>query len=270
MSVPGLKGTVRVAFAGDTHLGLRDARDDEHADFYARMAQYASKGEALEKTLKKCAERKTDLVALLGDTLSFPTLANAEFAERTMKASGLEWIYTAGNHDWHFEGDGGSDMEQRERWTKKRLMGLYPAGANPLAHSRVVKGLRVVAIDNSTYEMLPEQTEFWRAEAAKGEPVVLMMHIPLWTEGWGVFTCGSPEWGAARDEYWKIERRQRWAERASAATMEFRRAVLETPNLAGVFTGHYHSTMVAVEGGKLMASVESNGRGKYLEVDFAG
>jgi len=265
--VEGLKETVRFAVAGDTHLALHDERDAAYADNYRRMAQYPGSTNALPRVFGRARKEKADLVAFVGDIISFPTLANVEHVVRAFSAGGVDWTYTAGNHDWHFEGDADSDAEQRERWIARRLRPLY-RGKDPLMHACVVKGVRFVSIDNSEYHVTPEQLDCWLREAEKGEPVVLLMHVPLWTDGWGKMTCGSPEWGAKTDPYWQIERRQRWAERQSESTFAFRRAVLATPNLVGVFTGHHHDLMAAQAEGQLMFSVPSSRQGDALMVSL--
>jgi len=266
LSVPGLAEPVRILVAGDTHLALHDERDDAFRDNYARMGRFGGSKEKFEKMLAKAKADKVDLVCLVGDTISFPTLANVEYVERTMRASGLRWFYTAGNHDWHFEGLPGSDAAQRAEWTEKRLKPLYQ-GAHPLYSSVVVKGVRFVTIDNSIYHVSEEQLAFWKAEAAKGDPVVLLMHVPIWIEGMGLFTCGCPTWGAATDPYWKIERREQWATKQSPSTFAFRDAVLATPNLVGVFAGHVHRTSAAhTPEDQLLFTVPSNQDGSAFDV----
>lgn len=253
---------------GDTHFGFHDERDDAYADFYKRMANLKSDLGQLEKALKRAKDDKVDLIVCVGDNISFPTLANVETFKGAMDACGIPWIYTAGNHDWHFEGDSGSDLDQRARWTEKRLLPLYQ-GENPLCYSKVVKGVRFVMIDNSAYHVLPEQLAFWRQEAAKGDPVALCMHIPLWVDGFDIFTCGHPKWGTATDKYFEIERRQRWSEKLMPSTYEFREAVLSTPSLVGVFVGHKHMLQVAqANGGALMFTVPANFTGASIEVEI--
>jgi hypothetical protein len=136
--------------------------------------------------------------------------------------------------------------------------------------SRLIKGIRFVAIDNSIYHVTQKQLDFWKQEAAKGDPIVLFMHIPLWQEGWkNVFTCGCPDWGSANDPYWEIERREKWAEKQSPSTFAFRETVLSTPNLAGVMTGHIHIFLTGSENGKYMFTTPANRNGKYLDVVFS-
>ncbi|MBO7720813.1 MAG: metallophosphoesterase, partial [Kiritimatiellae bacterium] len=261
----GADGTLKFFVIGDTHFGFADGRDAEYSDFYRRMGQCPAPRDALSGALKRAAKAKADVVALVGDIISFPTLANVETLAHDLEESGLDWLYTAGNHDWHFEGDGGSDIEQRNRWIAKRLSRFY-RGENPLCYSKTVKGVRFVMIDNSAYHILPEQLRFWKSEVASGEPVVLCMHIPLWVEGFSICTCGNPAWGAAKDPYWKIERRERWAERASPETFEFRESVLAAENLVGVFTGHIHRLEVARKGRASMFTVPANRDGSCMEV----
>ena len=262
---PGLEEPLRFWVIGDTHFALRDARDEEHAEQCARMSRWAAAKEPFEAMLARAKEENPDLLVLVGDILSFPTLANVEYLKSSLDRCGLPWIYVAGNHDWHFEGDGGSDLEQRARWTECRLKPLYQ-GSDPLMASRVVKGVRFVMIDNSLYHVLPEQLSFFKTEAAKGDPVCLCMHIPLWRPGWGVHTCGCPTWGAATDPYWRIERRERWSERQMPSTFAFREAVLETSNLVGVFAGHIHALEVARERGQNFFTTPGNGNGAHLSV----
>ena len=269
LAVPGFEGEVRVCLVADPHLALRDARDAAHRDFCSRMAQWPGSPKAFSAILARARTGKSDLVALVGDIISFPTLANVEFVARELEKCGVDWMYTAGNHDWDFEGDAGSDAEKRERWIARRLGPLY-RGAAPLMSSKVVKGVRFVAIDNSTYNVTPEQLAFWRKEAAKPEPVVLLMHIPLWFEGFGVCTCGNQSWGAATDRAWRIERRERWAERQSRETFEFREAVLSARNLVAVFTGHEHRWLFAGERGRLFLSIPKSAQGFSLDVRFVG
>ena len=265
MPVAGLKQPVNFLVVGDTHFNFHDGRDDAHADNYKRMARNPTPGDVLAKAMNRAREAQADIVLLVGDIISFPTLANIDHLRAELDRCGLPWLYVAGNHDWHFEGDSGSDIEQRARWAESRLKPFYQ-GENPIMYSRVVKGVRMVMIDNSVYHVLPEQLAFWKQEAAKGDPIALFMHIPLWLEGWNITTCGHPDWGAATDPYWEIERRERWAEKLMPSTYAFREAVINTPNLVGVFTGHKHKLMVGQSRNALFFSVPWNRDGSCMEV----
>ena len=269
ITVPGVRENVRVFHVTDTHLPLHDSRDDAYASNYARMAVGGASKATFSEMLAKAKSVQADLVVLTGDIISFPTLANVEFAAEELRKSGLDWIYTAGNHDWHFEGVPSSDAAQREEWIPKRLMPLYGADVDPLAYSKVVKGIRFVAIDNSIYHVTERQLAFWRSEIAKGDPTVLLMHIPLWMDGFEICTCGNPNWGAAADRIWEIERREKWAERQSAESFALRSDVLEAPNLIAVLTGHLHRWMSASHNGRLMFSAPHGKDGFACDIRIA-
>ena len=171
----GLERPLRVWQVSDSHLNLRDSRDDEYKDFYARMGGEWNPGltarEAFERILEKAKGERPDLLLVTGDLISFPTLKNVEFAVERLDACGVPWLYTAGNHDWHFEGDSGSDAEQRERWIEKRLLPLYK-GEDPMAYAKTIGGVKFLMIDNSTYNVDERQLEFFRRDENKPDIAV--------------------------------------------------------------------------------------------------
>lgn len=265
LKVKGIRESVRLCVLGDSHLALHDARDEAYADNFKRMAKGPGDPQKFSETLAQAKKDKADLVMLLGDIISFPARKNVEFVRSELDRSGVDWMYVAGNHDWHFEGVPGTDVEQRRKWLPARLGPLYPRGADPLGYSRVVKGIRIVAIDDTVYHILPEQLAFWEREIARGDPTILMTHIPIWTEGWDYWTCGSPDWGAKVDPCWQIERRERWAERQAAESFAFRDSVLRAPNLIAAFSGHIHTLMMA-RGAVNQFSVPCARKGDHFDV----
>ena len=269
ITVPGVRESVRISHITDTHLPLHDSRDDAYAGNYARMSKGGATKETFSKMLAKAKSSQADLVVLTGDIISFPTFANVEFAAEEIRNTGLDWIYTAGNHDWHFEGVPNSDAAQREEWIQKRLLPLYPEDVYPLAYSKLVKGIRFVAIDNSIYHVTERQLSFWRSEIAMGDPTVLVMHIPLWMEGFDIGTCGNPKWGVDTDDIWQIERREKWAERQSAESFALRAEVLEATNLVAVLTGHTHRWLSALHNGVLMFTAPHGKNGFVCDVRIA-
>ena len=56
-----------------------------------------------------------------------------------------------------------------------------------------VKGVRFLAIDNSTYEINEKQLTFFNNQAKTGLPLVLMVHIPMYAPGKNIFT-DEPNW----------------------------------------------------------------------------
>ena len=244
---------VRFFLVGDTHMTVNDDRGNDFLEYTRRMGGELreSRGtvESFRRTLGEAKSAGADLLALVGDQISFPTPAGVEFMRRELDAAGVPWTYTSGNHDWHYEGMPGTEAELRAKYEREILLPMYPEGANPLCHTTEVKGVRFVAMDDSIQEVLPEQLAYWRREVATGKPLVLLMHIPLYIPGSTVAEAavGHPEWGAKTDSLYLIERRPRWPETGhTEVTMRFREEVFAAPNLIGVFTGHEHRLQVGI------------------------
>ncbi len=277
-----IKKRTRIMILSDTHLFMDDLRGEPFRQFSGRMSNaynhtehFKTKRptdprESFEKSLL-LAKKSGDInaIAILGDLVSFPTEAGIEWACRKLNECGLPWFYISGNHDWHYEGMTGSEKDLRAQWIQKRLLPLYQ-GRDPLACYADLPGVRLVMIDDSIYEILPEQLEFFKQRVDDGVPMVLMMHIPLFAPGRSVgFGCGHPDWNAETDRNWKIERRERWPEKGhSAVTMEFYRSVFTAPNLLGVFAGHIHRASLDVINGKPQFVVPGNFNQAFMTADF--
>src|SRR5690606_7100536 len=116
----GLSRTSKLLFLADTHLFRDDERGVPYQEYSGRMAKaynrtrhFLSQEETnpercFEETLEIARKAEVDLCVLAGDILSFPSEAGVEWVMERLERSGLPWIYTAGNHDWHYEGMKGS------------------------------------------------------------------------------------------------------------------------------------------------------------------
>jgi predicted phosphodiesterase len=265
-----LQASAKVLFLSDTHLFHDDERGEPFKPYSARMAKaynqtkHYKTGEptnpeaCFEATLELAKEQQTDLLILGGDIMSFPSEAAIEWV--------LERLYTAGNHDWHYEGMEGSSAELRQTWIQKRLQPLYQSH-DPMMRVQEVNGLQVVTIDNSIYEISPAQLAFLQKQVDSQRPFILALHIPLYAPGRSVgFGCGHPEWGAATDKNYQIERRPRWREKHSEVTMEFHRLVFYAANLLAVFAGHIHRQSVEVLNGIPQVVAGANANGSHLRI----
>lgn len=278
---PAVGAPLKIMVIGDTHLFMDDERGAPYRSYSARMAggyhrtKHVKTGlptgpqESFEKAVQLARSTAVDLFAMVGDIFSFPSEAAIEWAQATLKTAGVPYLYVAGNHDWHYEGMEGTEAALRSEWIGKRLLPLYQ-GRNPLMAACDVKGVRFVAIDDSTYEILPEQLAFFREQVSSGLPLVLLMHIPLYAPGRPVgFGCGHPQWGAGSDKNWQIERRPRWPEAGhTPVTLAFRREVFEAPNLLGVFTGHHHQACLDGVDGVPQFVTAANAHGAHMTAEF--
>ena len=276
-----IKERFNVLMLADTHLFRDDERGETYKTYSGRMAKaynqtkHFKTGEAtnpeesFEKTLAIAQKEDAKLVALVGDILSFPSEAAVEWVSEKLKKANLPYLYVAGNHDWHYEGMSGSIAELRETWIQKRLLPLYQ-NDNPMMTVREINGVRLVALDNSDYQITAEQLSFFQKEVATGKPLVLMVHIPLYAPERSVgFGCGHPDWGAKTDKNYQLERRERWSETGHTDTTKaFYNEVLAAPNLLGILAGHIHEQSLDVLNGLPQIVTYANAHGAYLKVEF--
>ena len=272
---------IRVILAADTHLWLNDERGDPYREFSDRMAgaynqtthfqtgEKTDPTESFERTIQLAVEANVDLLALPGDTFSWPSEAAIEWAYDKLSEAGIPFVYVAGNHDWHYEGMRGSLDELRNTWIQKRLLPMYQ-GNDPLMAAYDIQGIRFLAMDNSTYEISDRQLAFFKDHVKSGAPLILLVHIPLYMPGKPVsFGCGHPDWNANTDRNFKIERRPRWpAFGHTSTTMSFYREVFTAPNLMGVFAGHIHRPSSGFVNGKFQIVADDNASGGYLDISF--
>lgn len=273
--------SIKVVHIADTHLFRDDERGIPYQEYSNRMAKaynqtthfrtgmQTNPEEAFEQALAFAKEVNADVITLIGDIFSFPSEVAIEWVLSRLKETGIPYIYTAGNHDWHYEGMEGSMETLRNTWIEKRLLPLYQ-GNDPLKAAYDIKGIRFLAIDNSTYQINEGQLEFFKEQVASGTPLVLLVHIPMYAPGKGVnFGCGNPDWGAATDQSFELERRPKWPVGGhTQTTLDFHREVFDAPNLLGIFAGHIHRNSIEIIKGKPQIVTDDNASGAYLDIDF--
>jgi predicted MPP superfamily phosphohydrolase len=258
IKIPGVQKKLRILHISDSHITFPGEKDKEFESYSNRMAKaymdevdYRTKkpltgAEAFSKLMDKAVEQKIDLIALTGDIINYPSEHAVNFVLGELKRTGIPFVYVSGNHDWHFEGMKGSDFELRQTWRERFLKSLYE-GNDYDCSARMMNGIDIIAIDNSTYQITAKQLEFYRREKAKGLPMVLLMHIPVYMETNDECCMGWPRWGAATDHLYQLERREQWSEKGnSRETLDFCNEIQSTKNVV-VLAGHVHHNAVSAE-----------------------
>lgn len=271
--------TIDIILLSDTHLSMKDDREKPYEEYSKRMSgayaitRHYQTGEetnpqqAFVETIEIGKKKNIDLLVLAGDIFSYPSERAVEWVDSVLIESKLKYVYTTGNHDWHYEGMQGTSQKLRQTWINNRLISLYQE-RNPLFFSITIKGVKLIAIDNSTYEISSEQLAFFQQEAASGLPLILVMHIPLYMPGRPVnYGCAHPDWKKENDKLYELERREPWREEGhTKTTMQFREEVLKTSNLLGVFAGHIHKQSLDVVDGLPLFVVKENASGNYYNI----
>ncbi len=269
----------RIFHITDTHLSMDDERGNQYHEFSKRMAgayksnthfktgERQSTKENFENTLILAKEQGVDFLALTGDIFSFPSEAAVDWALQKLNETNIPFAYVAGNHDWHYEGMKGSAQQLRETWTEKHLKPMYQRN-HPLNSAYNFNGVRFLCIDNSTYEILPEQLEFFKAQTKSKMPIILLMHIPLFMPGRSMgFGCANPNWGEKSDEGFEIERRNKWRKGGhTKTTLDFYNEVFKSPNLLTVLAGHTHRPTIDIKNGIPQVVSAHNATGYYSDI----
>ena len=251
IQVEGLSNPVKVFQITDSHISCDQEIDRPYVSYSNRMnTAFQDKNTTglFQQMLQQASDARVDLLALTGDQVNYPSTSAVTFVADEVQKTGLPHLFTAGNHDWHYEGMEGSSETLREEWREKRLSPLY-ADHSPSHTTLDIGGLCFIVIDNSTYQMNEAQLSFYQQQISRGLPTVLLIHIPLslpqMRTPTGPNLCGDPDWGAQKDRNYITERRQRWPESGNnPSTGAFLESVLTTPNLVAVLCGHIHTSRV--------------------------
>lgn len=140
----------------------------------------------------------------------------------------------------------GSATERRDGWQSSVLAPLY-GGRDPKAWTEDINGVRLVALDNSTGEVSPEQVAFFtRAAETSPMPVLLLVHIPLYTPQLSDAIRGAP---FSRRPGAEVEPAASTgalcgdpgSPTTTAATQDLIDAVGRCETLAAVLSGHIHT-----------------------------
>ena len=167
----GLGHELKFLHLTDTHIALEDEGDPRERFKYFPDAE--------EYFHQSCAYANENGLVMVntGDFLDAHTKRIFDFADEYLLPT--DTIYAAGNHDFcHFVGKAVEDYAYK--W--ERIKYSAPHLPNNLYfYSRVIDGVNFVTLDNSYYSMTDGQVELLRSEAARGYPIVLGMHVPIFT-----------------------------------------------------------------------------------------
>jgi len=244
----GVEAPFELLHFSDIHLALADERDDLRKRELAakRRPHFAAAEENLAQTAAE-ARRTGALLVSTGDLIDFVSHANLDAVRRFTDEN--DCFFAAGNHEFSlYVGEAFEDAEYRNR----SLARVQSAFRNDIRFaSRIVNGVNLVAVDNSYYLFEPAQLDALKAECRKGLPVILLMHVPLYTEALCravmetyrqpcSYLMAAPD--AVVDAYESDYRRRQ--QRADAVTREAFEYILSEPAIRAVLAGHLHEANI--------------------------
>lgn len=233
----GLPQPIRLLHITDTHI----TRDDPTAMNRRATFDVCYDGCAEDFFFQALNYARKQQIPLLhtGDLIDFFSPGNFRFIDTYF--SDVDYLYAAGNHDFcHLLGQAKEDYAYK--WEKITEIAPH-IHSNLYFDSRVIGGVNIVTLDNSYYLITPGQIELLKAEAAKGLPILLAMHVPLYTDE--LHRCspaGEPDYCMASppeiiDRYTEDRRLQQTPDDATLAAVEY---IKTEPLIKAVIAGHRH------------------------------
>jgi hypothetical protein len=228
--------------ASDTHI-CRAGPGDE----YRMMKMSASRRrifpycmQVLEDVAKK-AEELQCFVVHTGDMIDFVSEENLAQAQRFTDR--VDCIMAAGNHEFT------KTLSEKDETPENKnayLEQVQRSFRNDIRfYARQVNGVNLVALDNSYYQIEPWQLEKLKEEVERGLPVILFLHVPLYTPeeyDYAVAAFGLPAWLMNVPEK-KMEGYGEDAilhQGADESTKEAYDYIVSAPNVMAIFCGHLH------------------------------
>ena len=172
-----LTSPFEVIHMSDTHFTLADERDGERKMRLAenRVDCFPDPLETYNAA-KKLAFEKNCPIVHTGDFIDFVSERNLEMVRLFREECDV--FYAAGNHDFSlYCGEAFEDADYRNISLAK----VQACHGNDIRmSSRVIGGVNFIALDDGYFRFDREHIDFVKAEAAKGLPIVLLIHKPIY------------------------------------------------------------------------------------------
>ncbi|CAJ1397185.1 unnamed protein product [Effrenium voratum] len=268
---------VRLMHITDSHISLANEAPPRSSRMHAAFSRsrnretnaFTTPAQEFSRLVNLARDWNVDLVVLGGDILNFPSNRTMMWVLEQLRLTGKDFIFTSGNHDWLLEGQRGAARYDADRVSELSStfrpfyeqsvssvsscynnLGYWDRpGIGILYGCAVVKGLLLLFVDNSNFQVDSDQLEFVRVQlsnVAANVPVVVLLHIPLMLPGMKLppkELCGHQHWGAATDVLWQVEDRPRWPSGNLQSTLDFRELIQAhaAPGpIVALLSGHTH------------------------------
>ena len=242
----GAEKPFAVLHISDTHLC--EAYDDEgEVTLKLREVRRRTFGGRQEEALADSiawARKNVDYILHTGDLIDFQSRANFDLVK---KHFGDAMFGALGNHEfarhmWLAEEKEPKTEEWKDR-TRAKLDEVFPFDV--VLHSQVVNGVNFVTLDDVYGTVTERQVERFRAEVAKGLPIVLCMHVPFFTDD--IWRATTQFWARSGSRFGDAAVPPRKGDyqrqREDPVTRDFIAYLRKEPLLKAILAGHEHVTI---------------------------
>lgn len=248
----GIKEKFTVLHMSDTHLTLADGRDNERKTALAvkREKHFPTAQADLEYAESYVKEKSLPLLHT-GDLIDFTSEANFERGREFIKSTGC--LLAVGNHEFsQYVGEAKEDDAYKAQ-SAPRVCDMTSRDA--LFTGRIINGVNFVAADDSYYTFDALQLDKLKEEVAKGLPIVLMMHNPLFEEKLYEVAMNRAECAyltAVPEQKMRTYTKDRYLQQlADEATLEFVSYVASQSLIRLILAGHIHFNYEGVFAGRI-------------------
>ena len=173
----GLSEPALVIHMSDTHFTLADERDgDRKIGLAGRRKDCFPDPVETYNEAKRLSREKNCPIVHTGDFIDFVSEKNLDTVRLFREECDV--FYAAGNHDFSlYCGEAFEDADYRNISLAK----VQACHGNDIRmSSRVIGGVNLIALDDGYFRFDREHIDFVKAEAAKGLPIVLLIHKPIY------------------------------------------------------------------------------------------
>lgn len=246
----GLETPLKLLHVSDTHISLADEHDDARKRALSKQRAKAFEGDApgccMEYFRQSCdyARQEHALLVHTGDLFDFVSHAHFELAPKLL-AMPEDYFMAVGNHEFSLYVGEAFEDETYKMQSFDRVQAALPKYKLRF-DSRIVNGVNLVAFDNVYYDFSAAALEFLKEQNAKGLPMLLFFHNPLYTpELYEELTVCRGERCCSIIGV-PIEKMQHYDDHrfrqqvCTPQTQKFIDAMLNMDSIKAVFAGHLH------------------------------
>lgn len=242
----GLDHPFSVFHISDTHLTAAYSNESANKRLLhnRRTMTFGGRQEEALRDSLEWAKMNVDYLVMTGDLIDWQSEANFDLVR---KYFGESMLGSMGNHEfspdmWLSEVKESRDEAYKDM-SRDVLAKVYPFDIQFC--SQVVNGVNFITLDDVYGYVVQRQVDLFKAEAAKGLPIVLCMHVPFFTEDIWRTTCRF--WNNANQKFTDGSVPEPTGDYLvqleDPVTRDFIAYLKEEPLLKAILAGHEHFTM---------------------------
>ena len=225
----------------DIHLSEFDENDTpERQEFAKKRKKHFSFAPDAVEFVKEYVKKTGYILVNTGDMVDFITPETLRISKSFIEETNM--IFVTGNHEfWHCERNcfDPNDVPATYQAKNDTLAEVgKQLGGNIRFSCREINGVNLVCMDDTTYRIDREQFEKLKEVEAEGKPILLFMHIPMYSEhlgGGAKYSTGAPS-----KYHEHCTPMQKYELSTDEQTYEFCDYIRKSPQIRCIFSGHIH------------------------------